>query len=124
MAALMALTLASCEEQAPMAEDLIPDYLGAKTQRLDGDLIQIDAAMTKAQSPADVAAYADCAIARYAQGKDYEFARHVRTNVAEEAGIWRADAVYTVSLSRPRGIKTIDTQAKAEECAAMGIPTV
>ena len=68
--------------------------------------------------------YAECAAARYALIRGYGFARHVRTNVSEEAGIWRADAVYTISPALPRGIGLIDAEVVAENCVREGIPTV
>ena len=68
--------------------------------------------------------YAECAAAQYTLIRGYGFARHVRTNVTEEGGIWRADAVYTISPSLPKGLKTIDAEVTAFQCAERGIPTV
>ena len=107
-----------------MAEDFIPDYKGVETQLLDGDLVQFNVAMTKALSNQDVSDYAECAAAQYTLIRGYGFARHVRTNVTEEGGIWRADAVYTISPSLPKGLKTIDAEVTAFQCAERGIPTV
>lgn len=120
--ALLALT--ACGPQVPVAEDFIPEYKGVETKLLDGDLVQFNVAMTKAQSTEDVEDYAECAAAQYALIRGYGFARHLRTNVAQEGGIWRADAVYTISPSLPRGIKTIDAEVTASECVERGIPTV
>ncbi len=116
--------VAACEPQVPTAEDFIPDYKGVETVLLDGDLVQFNVAMTKAQSSKDVSDYAECAAARYTLIRGYGFARHVRTNVAEEGGIWRADAVYTISPSLPRGLKTIDAEVTTQNCVEKGIPTV
>jgi len=116
--------LAACEPQTPSAEDFIPEYKGIETQLLDGDLVQFNVAMTKAQSKNDVAAYAECAAAQYTLIRGYGFARHVRTNVEVEGGIWRADAVYTISPSLPRGLTTIDAEVTAQNCVEKGIPTV
>lgn len=118
------MLLAACEPQVPVAEDFIPDYKGVETQLLDGDLVQFNVAMTKALSNQDVADYAECAAAQYTLIRGYGFARHVRTNVTEEGGIWRADAVYTISPSLPKGLKTIDAEVTAFQCAERGIPTV
>ena len=122
LAPLMLLT--ACEPQVPVAEDFIPDYKGVETQLLDGDLVQFNVAMTKALSAQDVSDYAECAAAQYTLIRGYGFARHVRTNVSEEGGIWRADAVYTISPSLPKGLKTIDAEVTAFQCAERGIPTV
>ena len=118
------MLLAACETQVPVAEDFIPDYRGVETQLLDGDLVQFNVAMTKALSNQDVSDYAECAAAQYTLIRGYGFARHVRTNVSEEGGIWRADAVYTISPSLPKGLKTIDAEVTAFQCAERGIPTV
>ena len=118
------MLLAACEPQVPVAEDFIPDYRGVETQLLDGDLVQFNVAMTKALSNQDVSDYAECAAAQYTLIRGYGFARHVRTNVTEEGGIWRSDSVYTISPSLPKGLKTIDAEVTAFQCAERGIPTV
>lgn len=119
-----ALLLSACLEPVPTAEDFIPEYKGVETQLLDGDLVQFNVTMTKALSNEDVADYARCAAARYTLIRGYGFARHVRTNVTQEAGLWRGDAVYTISPSLPRGLKTIDAEVVAQDCVEKGIPTV
>jgi len=124
MLALATLAVAGCEPAAPLASDFIPDYKGVDTALLDGDLVQFNVAMTNAQTPADVSDYAECAAAQYTLIRGYGFARHLRTNVSEEGGLWRGDAVYTISPSLPRGIKTIDAEVVAANCLEKGIPTV
>ncbi|WP_441351130.1 hypothetical protein [Sulfitobacter sp. SK012] len=116
--------LAACVEPVPTAEDFIPEYKGVETVLLDGDLVQFNVAMTKARTSDNVAAYAECAAAQYTLIRGYGFARHVRTNVLEEGGIWRADAIYTISPSLPRGLKTIDAEVTTQNCVEKGIPTV
>jgi hypothetical protein len=71
-----------------------------------------------------VESYAECAAAQYALIRGYGFARHVRTNVNERGGIWRGDAVYTISPALPRGLRTIDAEVVVERCRERGIPTV
>ncbi|AXI51461.1 MAG: hypothetical protein CMN13_09265 [Roseobacter sp.] len=121
---MLPLVLGACETQAPMAEDFIPEYRGVETKLLDGDLVQFDVAMTKAQSSENVAEYAECAAARYTLIRGFGFARHVRTNVEIEGGVWHADAVYTISPSLPAGLKTIDAEVTVQNCMEKGIPTV
>tara|TARA_R110000850_G_scaffold57091_8_gene133952 strand:- start:757 stop:1125 length:369 start_codon:yes stop_codon:yes gene_type:complete len=118
------LALAACAPPVPTAEDFIPEYKGVETVLLDGDLVQFNVAMTKARASENVAAYAECAAAQYTLIRGYGFARHVRTNVAIEGGIWRADAVYTISPSLPKGLKTIDAEVVTQNCRDKGIPTV
>lgn len=101
-----------------------PAYRGVETRLLSGDLVSFRVAMSGARGAGDVEAYAACAAAQYALIRGYGFARHVRTNVAEEGGVWRADAVYTISPALPRGISTLDAEVVVADCAEQGIPTV
>ena len=117
------MPLAACET-VPTAEQFIPDYRGVETQLLADDLVQFNVTMTNALSAQDVSNYAECAAAGYTLIRGWGFARHLRTNVNEEAGVWAADAVYTISPALPRGIKTIDAEVVAASCAEKGIPTV
>ncbi|WP_172299910.1 hypothetical protein [Pseudoruegeria sp. HB172150] len=100
------------------------DYRGIETRLLEDDLVEFRVAMTGARNRADVSAYADCAAAQYALIRGYGFARHVRTNIEEEGGLWRGDAVYTISPALPRGLATIDAEVAVANCAETGIPTV
>ena len=117
--------LAGCEP-AEVAEPLpfTPVYEGIETRLLDGDLVNFLVQMRGARVPEDVADYAECAAAQYALIRGYGFARHLRTNVEEEGGVWRADAVYTISPALPAGLKTIDAEVTVFNCAENGIPMV
>ncbi|MEI4470537.1 hypothetical protein [Frigidibacter sp. MR17.24] len=101
-----------------------PSYRGIETRLLSGDLVNFRVAMSGARGLPDVEAYAACAAAQYALIRGYGFARHVRTNVDEQGGVWKADAVYTISPALPRGISTLDAEVVVADCAAQGIPTV
>ncbi|MFL4470842.1 hypothetical protein ACERZ8_13465 [Tateyamaria armeniaca] len=114
---------AACEP-VPTAERFIPDYRGVETMLLADDLVQFNVSMTNALSARDVENYAECAAAGYTLIRGWGFARHLRTNVDEEAGVWTADAVYTISPALPRGISTIDAEVVSAACAEKGIPTV
>ena len=99
-------------------------YLGIETSLLDGDLVNFNVALTGAATPEAVEKYAQCAAAQYALIRGYSFARLVRTNVTEEGGTWRADAVYTISPDLPPGLATIDAVVTVADCGTSGIPTV
>jgi len=118
------LLLAACATATidPDAE-FSPVYNGVERNLLDVDLVNMQVFMTGARNNEDVIAYARCAVAQYALKRGYGFARHVRTNVSIEAGIWRADAVYTISPALPQGLRTIDAEVTVQDCAAQGIPT-
>ena len=112
--------------QTPAATqaDFHPQYLGIETILLEGNLVDFRVAMKGARTIDDVTAYARCAAAQYALIRGYNFARHVRTNVDQQGGTGRADAVYTISEALPKGLRTIDAEVTVEDCSARGIPTV
>jgi len=109
---------------ADQAAGVSPVYQGVKTSLLEGDLVQFNVSMTGARKAQDVDNYAECAAAQYALIRGYGFARHLRTNLNREGGVWTADAVYTISPSLPRGLRTIDAEVVVADCEANGIPTV
>lgn len=124
LAIISPLALAACAPPAPVAEDFIPEYFGIETTVLDTDLVQFRVSMTKAQSAKDVQNYAECAAAGYALDRGFGFARHLRTNVDEEGGVWTADAVYTISPTLPDGLVKLDAEVVAAACEESGIPMV
>lgn len=124
--AITCVLLAGCEPVNPTVDQLglVPDYVGVQTRLLDGDLVNFLVEARGALQPSDVARYAECAAAQYALIRGYGFARHVRTNVDEEGGLWRGDAVYTISPALPQGVRTIDAEVVVDRCRESGIPTV
>jgi hypothetical protein len=124
-ALISSLTLAGC---APIpggsADGFNPGYHGVETSLLEGDLVRFHVTMSGARGAADVDNYAECAAAQYALIRGYGFARHVRTKMKQEGGKQIADAVYTISPSLPRGLRTIDAEVVVADCEANGIPTV
>lgn len=121
----LASAVSGCEQSTePKKVAFKPDYQGVNTRLLDGDLVNFQVKMTGARDNSDVDAYAECAAAQYALIRGYGFARHLRTSVVEEAGLWLADAVYTISPALPRGSKTIDAEVTVSACAENKIPTV
>ena len=116
--------LMGCDTRGDEVSRGMPVYQGVDTRLLDGDLVNFHVAMAGPVSAEHVDDYAECAAAQYTLIRGYGFARHVRTNVVEEGGIWRGDAVYTISPALPRGAKTIDAEVVAAHCAENGIPMV
>ncbi|MGZ9810574.1 hypothetical protein ACXN5S_08935 [Pseudoroseicyclus sp. H15] len=119
-----AASLAACAAPEPSGAPQNAEYLGVATRLLDGDLVDFEVAMRGGNGAGDATRYAECAAAQYALIRGYGFARHVRTLTEEEGGIWRADAVYTISAALPDGLRTIDAEITVAECAQAGIPTV
>ena len=115
-----------CAQAAGAADK--PLYRGVETRLLDGDLVNFHAALTgtgdAAADEAAAAEYTVCAAAQYALIRGYGFARHVRTATERTGGVWRADAVYTISPALPSGLRTIDAEVTVADCAERGIPTV
>ncbi|WP_417628216.1 hypothetical protein [Pararhodobacter aggregans] len=127
----LALTgLAGCVTAAPQPGEVpmgAPEnavYRGVQTQLLENDLVHFVVTMEGARDAGDAIAYARCAAAQYALIRGMGFARHVRTTTNNEGSLWQADAVYTVSPSLPRGIRTIDAEVTVADCTEQGIPTV
>lgn len=106
------------------SSDFSPEYLGIETHLLDGDLVNFQVEMRGARDRMDVDRYAECAAAQYTLIRGFGFARHVRTNVVDQGGLWRGDAVYTISSSLPDGVKKLDAEIVAQDCAENGIPLV
>lgn len=116
--------MAACTAQEPGQVAFAPDYGGVETRLLDGDLVAFRVTMTGARDARNVELYLQCAAAQYALIRGYGFTRHLRTNVNEKGGVWAGDAVYTISPSLPRGLKTLDAEVVVQNCAENGIPTV
>ena len=102
---------------------LTPEYNGIETRLLDNDLVNFEVQMRNGSTEL-LEDYARCAAAQYTLIRGYGFTRHVRTLVDERAGIWSADAVYTVSPALPEGERTIDAEVTVADCRLRGIPTV
>ncbi len=117
--------LSGCVTPGASTENPTPvKYLGIETRLLDGDLVNFLVETQGGNGAADVDAYAKCAAAQYAVIRGFGFARHVRTNMNEEGGVWRGDAVYTISDALPGGLKTLDAEVVLADCIETGIPTV
>lgn len=101
-----------------------PDYLGSEARMLDDTMLQVEVSMRGARNKGDVDRYAQCAAVSHALHEEFGFVRHLRTLVTEEAGLWRADGVYLISAALPPGMKTIDVEVVAADCAENGIPMV
>ncbi|MGV8986700.1 MAG: hypothetical protein ACOH2H_10480 [Cypionkella sp.] len=124
IAALVALQACAGQGGAVTKSTFKPEYIGIETILMDGDLVDFRVAMKGARNRDDLSNYARCAAAQYALIRGYGFARHLRTNIAESGGTWRADAIYTISASLPLGLRTIDAEVTVRDCGAQGIPTV
>ncbi len=99
-------------------------YEGVSTRLLAEDLVNFHLVMGGDATREDIDAYGRCAAAQYALIRGFGFARHVRTTVYKEGGLWTGDAVYTISPALPQGLQTLDAEVVVAACAENGIPTV
>ena len=124
---LSAALLGACSETGSEPEaqpDRAFTYEGVGTDLLADDLVNFHVEMGGEPTRDDLSLYARCAAAQYALIRGYGFARHVRTTVYKEGGLWRGDAVYTISPALPQGLQTLDAEVVVADCAENGIPTV
>ncbi len=124
LAGLVACAPQSNSDVSRGETEFTPVYQGVDTRLLEGDLVNFHVAMTGARDADDVHDYAECAAAQYTLIRGFGFARHVRTTTENQSDLWRGDAVYTISPSLPRGLKTIDAEVIVANCEENGIPTV
>lgn len=126
---MLALGLSACSAQAvttaPAPATLPEDaWLGAQVESLDDNLRRVHVSMVAAATTDALSDYAACAIAGYSVAEGFAFARHILTTYAEEGGIHRADAVYTVSEGYAAGTKKIDAEVTLADCQDRGIPAL
>lgn len=100
-----------------------PVYLGAETHALGPDLVEVKLQLKGVSGADEIDDYAACNAAAYAMKNKAGFVRHVRTLTDKEGGVWRADAVYSVSAALPKGRQTIDAEVTLADCTDRGIPT-
>ena len=119
---LAALGLGGCSQGEPVTA--VPDGLHvAQVLRIDESLVNF-LVETGDEELADLLdEYAECVAAGYTLKQGFGFARHIRTNRSNTGGIWRADAVYSITPALPRGSRTMDAEVIAQNCAELGIPT-
>ena len=116
--------LAACAGQGKgEASTRAPTYLGAEIAPLGDDLVAFRVSLKGSRDVTALEDYIRCTAAGYVQKQGGGFLRHIRTNTDEEGGIWRADAVYSVSSALPKGLQTIDAEVTVDDCALRGIPT-
>lgn len=118
--------LSACQTAAPdkgKVQAARPVYLSANVTLMGGDLVQVKVVMKGAGAPEDLQDFARCTAAGFALKGGAGFVRQVRTIADKEGGIWRADAVYSVTSALPAGMQTIDADVTVQDCRDRGIPT-
>lgn len=102
------------------------DFVAARVQPLAGDrrgdLVEVRANLRPGVD-ADVAfAYATCALAGWAKGQNKPFGRHIRTLQERRDGKLVVGSVFTLSDTRPMGLRVMETQDTLRACRDSGIP--
>lgn len=115
--------LAGCAGPAPEPGLARASYLSADAVGWKDDLVRVRVTLKGADAEAAAGDFARCIAAGYAVKNGAGFVRHVRTLADKEGGIWRGDAVYSVTAALPQGVQTIDAEVTVDECADRAIPT-
>lgn len=100
----------------------IEDISGPDSDRSDGALVNVRANVRRGVDANIAFAYATCALASWADAQGTGFARHVMTERKRQQGETQIGAVFTLSDSRPLGLRVMDTDQTLQECKARGIP--
>lgn len=102
------------------------DFVGTRVSRLNpdgaGDLVEVTANLREGVD-ADIAfSYATCALAGWAKAEGAKYGRHIRTLQATRDGKLLIGAAFTISDSKPLGLRVMETNETLRECKARGIP--
>lgn len=125
LAAAFATSSGGCSDAdaAPPLASALASYEGVTVSAVDPGLFRFEARVGGLAGAGAAEEYARCRAAAYALERGFGYVRHVRTITDKTGGVWRADAVYTMSPDKPGGPSAIDAAAAAAACAEQGIPT-
>ena len=102
------------------------DFIAARVDPVAGDrkgeLVEVTANL-RAGVDAELAfAYATCALAGWAKDQGKDFARHIRTVQDKKRGKLMVGSVFTLSDSKPMGLRVMETDDTLRSCKDRGIP--
>lgn len=105
------------------------DFIAARVDPLDSpnkakgsDLVEVTANLREGVD-ADIAfSYATCALAGWAKAEGAKYGRHIRTLQQTRDGKLLIGAAFTISESKPMGLRVMETNETLRECKARGIP--
>lgn len=102
------------------------DFRGARVASLGPDgsssLVEVTANLREGVD-ADIAfSYATCALAGWAKKNGEAYGRHVRTLQDTRDGKLLIGAAFTLSDTKPMGLRVMETEDTLRECKARGIP--
>jgi hypothetical protein len=124
----LAGTVAGCEaplQRGDMAPEARPDYRGVQTHLLDDDLVSFRVEMAGARSREDVDRYAECAAAQYTLIRGF---RICPASAHQRGGrgwhLARGCDLHDLAGIAADGVKKLDAEVVAADCAENGIPMV
>ncbi|GIT87095.1 hypothetical protein [Roseobacter sp. OBYS 0001] len=95
-----------------------------ETRRCESAVCGARASGTLTHGTANLQKHMRVAAAGHSMPQARDFARHLRTKVHEEGGVWSADAVYTKSPTLPDRLAKNDADVVQADCEQSGIPMV
>lgn len=104
------------------------DFQGVKVVSYDskrksnGDLVEVNVNLRSGVDAATAIAYANCALANWADAKGTSYARHIRTISDKRGDKVIVGAVFTLSREKPLGLTVMTTKDTLQECKTHGIP--
>ena len=124
--AFAARTQPALPEWRDGTEVITEDFIGANVQSLNADgpadLVEVTANLREGVD-ADIAfSYATCALAGWAKANGGKYGRHIRTLQDTRDGKLLIGAAFTISDSKPMGLRVMETNETLRECKARGIP--
>lgn len=89
---------------------------------LRSNLVSVKANLRRGVDADTAFAYATCALAGWAETNGTSYARHILTDQKQRNGEIELATVFTLSSSRPMGLKVMNTDQTLQECKVRGIP--
>ena len=100
------------------------EYMSTKAELIGDGLVKISASVKNVQSDHLATEFANCVAARYALLRGFGFARLVTDSVSRDDDIRTATSVYSITARLPPGVRKLDAEVVAVNCAENGIPMV
>ena len=122
----MAGVVSACDQTrvaTPASYEAV-EYVSANSELIGDGLVKVSASVKNAQSDKFASDFAACVAARYALLRGFGFARLVTDTVTRSDDIRTATSVFSISARLPAGVRKLDAEVVAVNCAENGIPMV
>ena len=122
---VMAGIVSACDRtSAPTVSTQGVDYMSAESELIGDGLVKISASVKNAESDHFASEFAACVAARYALLRGFGFARMVTSGVSRTEDVRTATSVYSITARLPAGVRKLDAEVVAVNCAENGVPMV